>query len=296
MTTPTFPGSSQRAIDTVFPPVLNALPFELRDALKKNGLSDLGILQHYPSSRQEDLAHVGLPMSTHVSLATVSIVSLPISLSPITSPARPSMCPSPVPVRAAFPAHPKGPQVSGQCSTQAESRIPPANTTNATQDVASELSRMSPMPPVGIEKKRMTKKGSIKVRESRLLTDVSSSIDPVDSDGFPLSVAALSSTSEFSRVPGPVNPDGCPSVSTPSESRDGCLLVDTRFVQQSGVCGQVAQSVHSSVTSATATAPTSAPSHRAACSTSESNMALSTRLPPYTQATSTATQPVRARA
>ena len=88
-------------------------------------------------------------------------------------------------------------QVSGPCSALAGPRSPPANTTGATPDVASGLSRIYLVPSIGAEKKRMTKKGSIKVRESRLLTDASSSTDPVDSDGFPSSVAVLSSTSEF---------------------------------------------------------------------------------------------------
>ena len=231
-------------MDTVFLSVLNALPVELRDALKKNGLSDPGILQHYPRSRQGDLAHVGLPISTDVSLTTVPIASFPISLSPISLSSRPSLSPSLAPVRGVFPAHPK---VSGQCSTRAESRIPPADTTNATPDVASGLSRMSPMPSVGVEKKRMTKKGSIKSRESRMLIGTSFSTDPADSDGFPLSVAVLSSTVEFSRGPGPVNPDGCLSLSTLHSSRDGSMKVavpntlDSPMVQQSEICGQVGQ-------------------------------------------------------
>ena len=72
MTTPTSPGSSQRAMDVVFASLVSQLQPKLREALVSSGLDDPGLLRAYPRSPVEDLRAMGLGMAVVTSTSSSS--------------------------------------------------------------------------------------------------------------------------------------------------------------------------------------------------------------------------------
>ena len=77
MTTPTLPGTSQRAMEVVFASIVSQLHPELREALISSGLDDPGLLRAYPRSSVEDLRAMGLGIP--IALSTSSSPSIPPS-------------------------------------------------------------------------------------------------------------------------------------------------------------------------------------------------------------------------
>ena len=144
MTTPTLPGTSQRAMDVVFASLVSQLHPKLREALISSGLDDPGLLRAYPRTPVEDLRAMGL--------------GIEMATSTTSSPSFPPSVPSSIYSRVAVPVS----RPLAVLSSQRQGPLETGPEMSATAARASDLAlrTSSTLRPKEPERRRIMKKGS----------------------------------------------------------------------------------------------------------------------------------------